>query len=106
MTQSPPTGELVARFRDRINGTGIWRTAGPDEDMQALADALTTLERELEKMRAEFDNANRYLDFVARWAWRDGKHLSDEERLSSIKFYPPIKAIHDRAALQVEESKT
>lgn len=35
----PVTDDLVARLRDRINGTGVWRTAGPDEDMQALADA-------------------------------------------------------------------
>mgnify|MGYP000900472762 FL=1 len=44
----PVTDDLVARLRDRINGTGVWRTAPVrDEDMQALADRITTLEREL-----------------------------------------------------------
>ncbi len=46
-----PTDDLVARLRDRINGTGIWRTAGPDEDMQALVERIATLERELEEAR-------------------------------------------------------
>lgn len=46
------TDDLVARLRDRINGTGVWRTAGPDEDMQALADRITTLERELADAQA------------------------------------------------------
>lgn len=48
----PVTDDLVARLRDRINGTGVWRTAGPDEDMQALADRITTLERELADAQA------------------------------------------------------
>lgn len=34
-----------------------------------------------------------YLAFVARWAWRESEVLTDTERLSTIKYYPPIKAI-------------
>jgi len=53
----PVTDDLVARLRDRINGTGVWRTAGPDEDMQALAYRITTLERELAESQAHRDTA-------------------------------------------------
>jgi hypothetical protein len=74
MTQgSPTTGELVARLRDRTEGTGIWRTAGPDEDLQALVAAVTTLERELEEARATNRKLNRDAQLAGRTSYRNAK---------------------------------
>lgn len=63
-------------------------------DLSEAADYIDRLEARV----AELD---RTVDFVTRWAWRDGSHLSDEERLGCIKFYPPIKA---RALTPVAET--
>lgn len=65
--------------------------------VKAMAEAADYIDR-LEARVAELD---RTVDFVTRWAWRDGSHLSDEERLGCIKFYPPIKA---RALTPVAET--
>ena len=67
--------------------------------------ALSTANAEVERLREAPATSNRHLDFVARWAWREGAHLTDAERLSVIKYYPPIKALADlsaRSALQAE----
>jgi hypothetical protein len=64
--------------------------------MHATSKALNKAIREIERLEAE----NRYLrqtvEFVASWAWRAdppnaSRHLTDEERLSAIKYYPAIK---------------
>jgi hypothetical protein len=54
MTQSPPTGELVARLR--ASGTRDARGGGVYMSIcDTAADAITTLDRELEEARAQRD---------------------------------------------------
>jgi hypothetical protein len=48
------------------------------------------------KLEEENDRLRHTVEFVQRWAWREdppnaSRKLSDEERLSTIKFYPGIK---------------
>jgi hypothetical protein len=61
--------------------------------IEEVAAALETLQRERDEAREALDRANDYLGFVARWAWRESEGLTDVERLSAIKYYPPIKAL-------------
>ena len=82
----PVTDDLVARLRDRINGTGVWRTAGPDEDMQALADRITTLERELAEARKERDSYGRlYLDEIDRAISIDDELVASQAEVERLR---------------------
>lgn len=67
-------------------------------------DTIRHLEAEIERLESclyaqeavkplydDIERLRRDLGFVARWCWRDGE-LSDEERLSVIKYHPSIKA--------------
>lgn len=131
MTQSPPTGELVAKLR----AMNPWKDMDWPEVVKAAADRLeasTTLERELEAERADrqsdrFDAAAQFGTERAR-AIRAERALTvsqaEVERLKGLVetafrdglTYATNVIVTDadeawrtsrvRAALQVEESKT
>lgn len=60
-TVSPDIAGLVEKHRDRIEGTGIWRTAGADEEMAELATALQFVAQERDAARAARDEADNAL---------------------------------------------
>ena len=73
MTDTIDVAALVERHRHQINGTGPWRTAGPDEAMQELAtalqsqaDALAEARRDLNKYAYQRDNAREERDAAER----------------------------------------
>lgn len=52
-----------------------------------------------DRMRTEIEQLRRALDFVALWSWRKGPRLTDQERLSAIKYHPGVKAAASAAGL-------
>lgn len=97
MTQSPPTGELVARLREgttiRLSETAATYIPPPKLQIEA-ADAITTLERERDEARA-LNN---------KYAWERDKAREERdaaERRSEAFWKPQITA----SQAQVERLK-
>lgn len=91
MAEPTEDGKLV----ERLEAAKVAMFDGEEPDWKAGAKAIDeaiAAMSKLSEMRSALESANRYLDFVARWAWREGPHLDDEQRLSSIKYHPAIKA--------------
>lgn len=91
--ETHPEGDAFSYYSPRVfvtEGGGIGIDVGGNVIVKSLRDwhALAALPAAVPP-----DLNARTLEFVARWAWRDGAHLSDEERLSAIKYHPVIKAL-------------
>lgn len=54
------------------------------------------------RAEAERDQAVEVLQFVTRWAWREG--VPNKERISVIKYHPVIKAEHDATLASISRS--
>lgn len=71
--------ELIERLRSRIDGTGLWRTAGPDEDMQEMETAFTARVAELERERDEARSSVAAIADYVEPHWRGAGLALDHE---------------------------
>lgn len=73
----------LGHFGKKLKGMFNRAISAEDRAEAAEADAA--------RMRGALEERDRTIDFVTRWAWRENAKLTDEERLSVIKYHPKIK---------------
>lgn len=105
-TLPPPADveRLVERLRPRIEGTGIWRTAGPDEDMQAMLNALLSLSARVTAAEKERDAARAGLEQEGKnhWKQRDRAEAAESAAATAIEERDRLRAALKPFAVEVE----
>lgn len=62
------------------------------QEWTALLHRAEAAESRAAALQRDLDQANRTIEFVQSWAWRESSKLSDSERLSAIQYHPAIHA--------------
>ncbi len=91
--------ELLKKLRHRIDGTSIWRTAGPDEDLQAMETTLVSQVSEVERLKELLEKAGQHIENLAavlelfkdQWPGFDYDHVVSISYYDAVEFLSVLK---------------